>query len=582
MDNETNKTQAELYREQRKERLAKVAEKKAKKNPKFSSAKKLAGKIIAVVLVIALALGAVGGILNFFGTPQKVIKIPVADKELSFTMAEFNYYYINTWYRYYSTAQQYETNYASYYGDGAGKSLTGYDYTKAPEAQEYTSDYESMTGIKVEDLHIKEGETATWADVFKYYSVYSIIKDKYGALKAKDAGIEITEDQQTEIEDQVTDLRESAENNDYSLDRFLRNNYGNGVTEKLLRELMEQSDLQQAYFTKVQEDLENSTTDKDLEAKYKEHPENYNVVTARLYSFTTTVEDDADDDAVKAAYKETKAKADKFKKQVTDEESFISLAKAAIKAAGESTDADSATLCDNYKKSDFDASSEKMGEWVFSKDRKVGDVGVFDAGDGTYSVVMMIVLPHKDTSTVSSDVRHILFKFPEADGTTTDSDGNNVVSDAQKRATKAEAEKVLAEYEKKATEENFIALTKKYTDDVDSDGNPNNGGLYEDVKDDGTYVASFTSWARDESRKPGDVEIIESDYGYHIMYFVKAKGEQWSETIKEEIVNAALEEIENTLQTDYVKKFNFNNFFLNWAQKAQSKHINNILTNNAK
>ncbi len=593
MDKET-KTQAELYREQRKERLAKAAEKKAKKSPKFSSAKKRLGKVIAVILVVALCLGAVGAVLNFFGTPQKLIKVSVKDQNpkddtdsfedqiLNFSMAEFNYYYINTWYKYFSTAKQYEQNYASYYGEGAGKSFTGYDYTKAPESQEYKSDYESMTGIKIEDLNLKKGETPTWADVFKYYSVYSIIKDKYGALKAKEAGLEITEDQQNEIDDQIEDLRKSAEESDYSLDRFLRNNYGNGVTEKLLRELMEQSFLQETYFAKVQDDLENSTTEKDLEAKYKEHPENYNIVTTRLYQFTTDIKDDADDDAVKAAYKETKAKADEFKKKVTDEKSFVDLAAAAIKSSGSSTDtdADEATLCDNYKKADFDASSEKMGEWVYSKDRKVGDVDVFDIGDGTYSVVMMIELPHKDTSSVSSDVRHILFQFPDPDGTTTDSDGKNVISDAQKRATKAEAEKVLEEYEKKPTEKNFIALTKKYTDDVDSEGKPNNDGLYEDVKDDGTYVASFTSWARDESRKPGDVEIIESDYGYHIMYFVKSKGEQWSETIKEEIVNDALQKIDDHIRTDYLEKFNFNDFFLNWAQNAQNKHIKDILARN--
>ncbi|MCR4595063.1 MAG: peptidyl-prolyl cis-trans isomerase [Clostridiales bacterium] len=584
MDKET-KTQAELYREQRKERLAKAAEKKAKKSPKFSRAKKRLGKVIAVILVVALCLGAVGGILNFFGTPQRLIKISVADKKLSFTMAEFNYYYFDSWNNVYAIAYQNEQNYAQYgYGEGGGKMATGYDYEKSPSSQEYKSEYEDMVGVKIEDLHVKEGKTPMWDDVIKYLAVRSMIIDKYGALKAKEAGLEITEDQQNEIDDQIESIREKAAESDYSLDRYLRNSFGNGINEKVFRTILEQSSLSTTYFTKVKDDLENSTTEKDLEAKYKEHPENYNIVTTRLYQFTTDIKDDADDDAIKAAYKETKAKADEFKKAVTDEKSFVDLAAAAIKSSGGSTDtdADEATLCDNYKKADFDASSEKMGEWVFSKDRKVGDVGVFDIGDGTYSVVMMVELPHKDKSPVSSDVRHILFKFPDPDGTTTDSKGNSVVSDAQKRATKAEAEKILEEYKKDPTEKNFIALTNKHTDDVDSDGKPNNGGLYENVTKDGQYAKPFTNWALDTSHKSGDVEIIESDYGYHIMYFVKASGEQWSDDIKNEIISDANQKIYDQIQTKYIDTFNYNNCFLKIAQYYQNKMFNNYLTNKAR
>ena len=32
-------------------------------------------------------------------------------------------------------------------------------------------------------------------------------------------------------------------------------------------------------------------------------------------------------------------------------------------------------------------------------------------------------------------------------------------------------------------------------------------------------VAEFNDWCYDESRQPGDHAIVETDYGYHIMYF---------------------------------------------------------------
>ncbi len=50
----------------------------------------------------------------------------------------------------------------------------------------------------------------------------------------------------------------------------------------------------------------------------------------------------------------------------------------------------------------------------------------------------------------------------------------------------------------------------------DSDGT--DGGLYENVYP-GQMVPNFNDWCFDESRKPGDTGIVESEYGYHIMYY---------------------------------------------------------------
>ena len=46
--------------------------------------------------------------------------------------------------------------------------------------------------------------------------------------------------------------------------------------------------------------------------------------------------------------------------------------------------------------------------------------------------------------------------------------------------------------------------------------------MIEGINRDSAYVESFLNWSIAE-HKPGDVEIIESEYGYHIMYY---KGDQ--------------------------------------------------------
>ena len=67
-----------------------------------------------------------------------------------------------------------------------------------------------------------------------------------------------------------------------------------------------------------------------------------------------------------------------------------------------------------------------------------------------------------------------------------------------------------------ATEDSFIALVKEHSDDSSAE----TGGLFEDIHPDSSYVESFLNWSIDENRKSGDAEVIESQYGYHVMYYV--------------------------------------------------------------
>jgi len=65
-----------------------------------------------------------------------------------------------------------------------------------------------------------------------------------------------------------------------------------------------------------------------------------------------------------------------------------------------------------------------------------------------------------------------------------------------------------------ASEESFADLANKHSDD----GDGTTGGLYEDVYP-GQMVTNFNDWCFDESRKTGDYGIVESPYGYHVMFY---------------------------------------------------------------
>ena len=139
-----------------------------------------------------------------------------------------------------------------------------------------------------------------------------------------------------------------------------------------------------------------------------------------------------------------------------------------------------------------------------------------------------------DAETHDVNVRHILIA-PE-----TDAEGN--ASEEAMAAAKAKAEALLEEYLQNPTEENFAKLAEEHTEDP---GSKENGGLYEGVYP-GQMVQPFNDWCFDAARKTGDTGIVETAYGYHIMYFVRTEEQPHWEKVAEsnlrsETINAQIE-----------------------------------------
>lgn len=565
-----NKSQAEIYREERKARLAKEAEKKARKSPQLSKTKKVVGKVIAIVLAIAIGIGAFGGVLNFFGIPQKVIKIDVKDTACKFTVAEFNFFYYNVWNNLCSTAQQY-----AYYGMDMG-----YDYTKSPAKQTLTKDTASSIGLDFDAIGVEE---ATWADAIRYLAANQIVEIKYFANLAEKEGLTLTEDELAEIDTEIESARTNAKNNDYSLDRWFRTNLGNGIDEKVVRQVYEEQYLAQKYYEKYEADTTAAITEAQINDKYNADKDSFDLVDIRYYEFTTktpTLADDATTEekeaATKKAQEETKAKAEAFLANVKDEASFISEAKKAILTADNKStkDPDEVTNYNDATYAELEQYSEDGAKWVYDDARQVGDKTVIDLGNGSYAVVYMVTLPHKDMSIYSHAVRHILVAFPEDEET----GETKELTTSEKATYKAKAQEILDEYLKNPTEENFANLAKEKTEDP---GSKDNGGLYEDLNADTSFVEPFKDWYLDASRKAGDTGIVETDYGYHVMYYSKATGVTWSENVKSMILSEAIEKLYAENIDVITNSINVNSLALKWAVNAETKHIEKLLAYSA-
>ncbi len=558
MENKQEKTAAELYREERKQRMAKAAKKNASKSPQLAKLGRSAGKVAGVLILVALCLVVIYACLNFFGIPQRVMTaMKVGNQRVS--VAKYNYYYMDNYLNTYNQAAQYE----SYYGAGSGKTYTGYDTTVSPSEQEYTGEIEGI-------------ENPTWADAFDYSAQHSLQSYVAYAKLAKDAGITLTEEQQAEVDEGIENLKTYADESDYSLNRFISLYYGKGCTEKLMREILEERFLAANYAQAKQEEIAKSVTDEQVQAEFEKNKANY--TTFDMATFTVDANYDAADDASDeevaaakaAAMEEAKAKADAYLAQITDADSVL-------KAAQDykATNKESSVILKGTTTSKL---ADEAAAWVLDSARQVGDKAVFEDED-SYVIVLLTSLPAPDTSK-GVDVRHILVKFDN----TTDDNGNAVeLTDEQKQTYYARAEELYNKYLENPTEDNFAALATENTDDT---GSKETGGLYESVYP-GDMVEEFNDWIFDESRQTGDTDIIETTYGYHIMYFVGHNDtEKWYSDCKDAIASAAVDDFNSGVVDSNTNEIKSNDAVISWAKKSLEKLVSsrqaNIAANNSR
>ncbi len=134
------------------------------------------------------------------------------------------------------------------------------------------------------------------------------------------------------------------------------------------------------------------------------------------------------------------------------------------------------------------------------------------------------------------DARHILV-MPK--GGTKGDDGKTTYSEEEWQTCLEEAEEILDQWlAGEATEESFAALAGEYSEDG---GSASNGGLYEGIYK-GQMVEPFENWCFDDARQYGDYDIVKTNYGYHIMYFVNSVP-QWFTAAENQLLTERTEEL---------------------------------------
>lgn len=155
------------------------------------------------------------------------------------------------------------------------------------------------------------------------------------------------------------------------------------------------------------------------------------------------------------------------------------------------------------------------------------DIEAYFAENEEYYLEMGI---SKDSGEQMS-VRHILVMVQ---GGTADEAGNVTYTDEEWETCRAAAQEILDLWlEGDATEETFAELAALYSEDG---GSSSNGGLYEGLTAETNFVENFKNWYLEEGRKAGDYGLVQTEYGYHVMFFSGTEP-VWFATAEADLLN---------------------------------------------
>lgn len=396
-------------------------------------------------------------------------------------------------------------------------------------------------GVPMDQQMFDEDAGTSWADYFVDSALQSARSTYAVADEAKAQGYTLSEDGKAQVDSTIQTLGLYASAYGYSnADAYLRAMYGNGASAKTFREYLELSVLASEYNNFYEENLD--ITAEDIAQHDAENPGAYDGYRYNQYYLPVS---SFEGDNAEALAEE--AAASLTGDDVVTVEDFDA-AIAALSINSDNPSAASSAVTAPY----LSAANSYLRDWLALEAAPgaktyVPVVTSYDdngtPAEKVTSYYAAIFDGKDDNKTQLVNVRHILVGF---EGGTTEN-GTTTYSDEEKAAASAKAEEILAQWKSgEATEESFAALAMEHSTDG---GSVENGGLYENVFP-GQMVPTFNDWCFDASRRSGDTAIVETDYGFHVMYFVGNADLNYREYL---IRNEIADELVSKWYTDLVE-----------------------------
>lgn len=487
---------------------AQLTEKQQKERAEAKKLKTISVVFVAVMLVVALTAASimiVRAVNNSGIIDRNTIAATTGNHQLN--SVQMNYYFTDYVNKMYSQWQ-------NTYGDSTSIYL----------------EYMGLNPNKALDKQVYDEETGeTWADFFLKEAM-EVAKSDYALYdKAVAENFTLSEEEQKYLDSYIQQMSLYAAYAGYSdNDKYLSSIYGYGSDVESYTHYTKVSSIASAYYAKHSESL--TYDDAAIREYEKDKYINYTSFDfARYYVSTNeyiqggTTNESGGKDYTEAEKQAAIKAAEEVANSLVTSKNVVEL-DAAIAALEINKDKKNVA---STKSTDllYPQIPLAIQEWLADEKRVENDIAVIpnestskdEAGNETKTIIgyyVVVFQGRNENLRHLANVRHLLVEFQ---GGTTNSSGNKTYSDKEKETAKAEAERLLNVWkEGAATQDTFIALVKEYSDDTSAES----GGLFEDIHPASGYVENFLNWSIDKERKAGDTGIIESEFGYHVMYYV--------------------------------------------------------------
>lgn len=475
---------ASRERKKRMQQPGETAPAAPKKKKKLSE-----GWIFAITIVLVVAL-VFGGLMIYRAQERGKTVLTVGSHDVS--VKEFNYFYNST----VNTL----SSYASY---------VGIDTSVGLDEQYVTSDgamYLGLFGIDssyLDDKELTDGAyNVTWAQLIADAAKSSAVSTYVLYNAAMDAGFEVTEEIESEVEDGMEVMRGYADTNGESLNSLIRRVFGSGCNARGYRRYLTVNHVAEHYGSEL------TFSADEISARYDESPEDYDVATYYLYtvsgsSMVETAEDGTTPEATSADTAKAKMAAQEMEANFNVDDENVSV------------------RADNTRTSVTSLVSEDAAAWLFDE-AQPGDVKMYTKGS-TFYVFRLIDKEDYQTANILELVIPADHEHEEGEEVDHEHDENEPTA-----AEKLEAvETALAA---DSSQESFKSLIAEYSSEEDGEVNGMTRSTMSNVS------REILEWFLEE-RAVGDYKVFDVSGTTLVLYFTGYGDNYSTKAVNSTLVN---------------------------------------------
>ncbi|NBI66067.1 hypothetical protein D1646_04420 [Pseudoflavonifractor sp. 60] len=429
--------------------------------------------------------------------------------------------------------------------------INGFNYT-VPELQYYYSTqynnlassyaFDSSTSVKKQTYDQETGQS--WHDHIMELAIEDLTTDTTLAARAESEGYTLSQEAQDSLDSNLEQLNTMwVGYGATSRDAFIRAQFGAYMTYDKLVSLFHREVLASDYASAQLDAIDHP--DSDCEAYYRENADNMDTIVYSQLAFRAYVPtQDEEGNPIEMTDEEKTAALEESK---AEQKALAQEVEAKLRAGAEPED-----LAEEYADQLYSSVASRRAsgsnvvnsiyaDWLLDSSRRSGDITITEQEtvDSYFYYVARFEERLRDEENTNS-VRHILIRATGDVATSTP-------TQTQYDVAEEKAQELLDQWRAgEATEDSFAQLA---TDNTEDTGSRLSGGLISGINSSSNYVEPFRDWAIDPSRRPGDTELVKSEYGWHVMYYVSTDDPAWKLTA----LSALRSQDREQLETDVVQ-----------------------------